>query len=570
MKRAALYARVSTNGQLENSSPDAQLARCREYCEQHNYSIVKEAIESISGSFVLARSTFNGFLDMAAEGELDVIVVDIPDRLGRGDAIAKLELLAQLNNTSIEYAAPGRDTTTIEGMALKATDQLVSGIERMNIRRRTLGGKRAWAEKGRVIASSFRPFGYKFLSKYDERGRKISCTLEIVETEAQTVRLMFDLCVIEQLSVNAIARRLTDMQIPTPRIKQQKFRRFDGIWRVCTVHRMLTNRTYMGEWQFGKRLIERRDTPEGIKRKCLALNRKDAIGVNVPAIISPELWHDAQLKIKENVNKFRKPTTHVYLLRGRLTCALCGHSYRGVGGANERGKYYRYYKCRQNHAEFAHHRCNGAAIRAELIESITWDVVSDALQDERRLFAGLAEMRAEAERARRNVKGLLIANESQIQKAREKLARYLDLYSEGELSKDEYKAKKQEVNDLIAKCEAERGEIEKRLGQSQVLEPPQEQELRALRAEIVKRLDWGTPEQRAKLYEMLFLKCFYNSQTGEVSVTGIVGKHVRTLNTASTYARQYASLAFCVTIIIKDGQVVRQANGFKTELAGGA
>jgi len=533
MKRAALYARVSTDGQRDNTSLESQLARCRKYCAERGYLIIAETNESISGSLVLARSVFNSLMDRGADGEIDVIVADIPDRLGRGDAIAKLELLAQLNNVSIEYAAPGRDVTTIEGIALRATDQLVSGIERMNIRRRTLGGKRAWAEKGRVIASSFRPFGYEFQSKYDERGRKLSCSLEIVEAEAQTVRLIFDLCVREQLSVNAIARRLTEMKIPTPRIKQEKFRRFDGIWRVCTVYRILTNRTYMGEWQFGKRLIERRDTPDGIKRQCLNSNREDAISVNVPAIVSPEQWHDAQLQIKQNASKFRKPTKYVYLLRGRLTCALCGHSYRGCGGANERGKYYRYYKCRQNHAEYAHHRCNGAPIRVEPIESIVWDAVKDALQDEQRLFAGLAELRAESERARRNVIGLLAANEGQIQKARAKLARYLDLYSDGEMSKDDYKAKRQEIKEMIAKCEAEKSEIEKRLGQNQVLEPLQEQELRTLRAEIVKRLEWGTPEQRASIFEMLRVECYYNSETQEVTVTGMIGKHVRSLNPVS-------------------------------------
>ena len=143
---AAIIARVSKQEQLENSSPEAQLQRCRESCEDRGYNILAEKIEAISGAFILARSEFNDLLNMAAEGKLSVIVVDIPDRLGRGDAIAKLELLAQLNGAIIEYATPGRDASTIEGLALKATDTLVSGIERLNIRRRTMQGKRAYAK----------------------------------------------------------------------------------------------------------------------------------------------------------------------------------------------------------------------------------------------------------------------------------------------------------------------------------------------------------------------------------------------------------------------------------------
>lgn len=51
---------------------------------------------------------------------------------------------------------------------------LVSGIERLNIRRRTMGGRNSWARKGRVIASSFRPYGYQFHKTFDSvSGRKV-------------------------------------------------------------------------------------------------------------------------------------------------------------------------------------------------------------------------------------------------------------------------------------------------------------------------------------------------------------------------------------------------------------
>ena len=92
---AALLARVSGESQRDNSSHESQLGRCRAYCADHGYTIVTERKEVFSGAFVLARSDFNDLLEMGAAGEIEVIVVDIPDRLGRGDVIAKCELLAQ-------------------------------------------------------------------------------------------------------------------------------------------------------------------------------------------------------------------------------------------------------------------------------------------------------------------------------------------------------------------------------------------------------------------------------------------------------------------------------------------
>ena len=88
---AAILARVSTRNQEDNSSLDDQIDRCREYCIQHGYTATAERREIMSGSFVLARSVFNELLEMAADGGISVIVVDIPDRLGRGDVIANLE-----------------------------------------------------------------------------------------------------------------------------------------------------------------------------------------------------------------------------------------------------------------------------------------------------------------------------------------------------------------------------------------------------------------------------------------------------------------------------------------------
>lgn len=293
-KRAILYSRVSTLDQKQNSSLERQLAVARQFAEKNDYQIVDEIKEIISGSFVQARSEFHRFLEMAADGKADVLIVDIPDRLGRGDAITICEYMAQMNGASIEYATPGRDESTVEGMALKATDMLVSGIERINIRRRTMGGKKAWANKGRVIASIFRPYGYKFENEYHPDTRhKIHCELVIVPEEAKIVVNMFEWCVFEGLTPYKIAKRLTAMKVPTladiDKVRKKKRGEY-GRWHNDTVRGILTNETYKGIWRFGKNKVSRIDTPDGVKAKFKEQPIEETIPVEVPAIVSEELW----------------------------------------------------------------------------------------------------------------------------------------------------------------------------------------------------------------------------------------------------------------------------------------
>lgn len=217
----------------------------------------------ISGAFVLARPEFNALLELANQGKVDVIVVDIPDRFGRGDAVAKLELLADMSGAKIAYAKQRFDDSTMEGFVQKSTDALVSGIERIKIAERTANGRRNRAREGRVIVSVYRPYGYRYVSEYDDRGRKVSCALEIVLDEAEVVRQMFDWLVYDGMSTYAITLELTKMQIPamadkgeTPRRKnvREKYQ-----WARSTVCKILKNETNTGVWRYGKRKVTKHD-----------------------------------------------------------------------------------------------------------------------------------------------------------------------------------------------------------------------------------------------------------------------------------------------------------------------
>ena len=529
MESAALLVRVSTKEQEDNSSPEAQIKREREYCRMKGYAIVAERIETMSGAFVLARSVYNEYLNMAADGKVNVIVADIPDRLGRGDAIAKLELLAQLNGARVEYAQPGRDTSTVEGLIQHSAEQMVSGIERLNIKRRTFGGKMDWARRGRVIASVYRPYGLQFVKAFDGRGRKISCTLEIVPDEAEAVRLMYEWCVYECLTTYAIAKRLTEMGIPTKSMKDHTTRRNPKeLWHRNTVYRMLTSRTYAGKWQYCKHEYKREDTSEGIKVRSRTREEKDRISVSVPAIVSEDLWQAAQEQLKANTVKFIRPAKHQYLLRGRITCAVCNRHMCGHYWHPPKKQELRYYACAYTPvASMSGERCPASRLRADVIEDVTWEAICEAWHDEKRLFEGVAKRRDISAAARCRIETLITVEVDGIEQAQTECARWDKAYGTGAISVEELTTHRKERDSKIAKHQTEIKNLNQRLAENPQILPEFETELHRIRAEIADRLTPDTPyEGRQRLIEMLDVRVDWDSMTSQAHISGLIGERV--------------------------------------------
>jgi len=523
---AGIITRVSTLAQADNTSPDDQLDACREYCQIKGYSIVAERFETISGAFVLARSGFNELLTMAADGDLSVIVADKPDRLGRGDVIANLEFCAKMNNARVEYAKPGRDVSTIEGVALKAADQLVSGAERILIRERTMNGKRNYAKAGRVIETRFRPYGYSFESEYDERGRKLSCSLVIrTDEEPEIVRNIFEMCAIHGMTTRAIAMKLTEMQIPTMGDKEPGLiKKHNGLWRSGAVYNILNNRTYCGEWYYAKRKVERLDTPEGVKSRYITRNAEDSIPVIVPAIVSRELWEAAQTQLNENRKKFHRPPTHEYLLTSRIRCAHCTGAY-GAVTKKSHGRAFTYYTCRKNTSEYGEYRCWGKMLRGELADTAVWEAIKEAMMDEERLLSGAKKQREEASRGRKIVQDAIAALDVQIQKANSKIDRLLDMHIEGHITKAVYLEKRGTIEKEIKEWNTDRAKLTERLGEYVVLSPEQELQLEQFRADIQERIEGDVPiEEKRKLLDILRVECIYDSDTGEIAISGLLGQ----------------------------------------------
>jgi predicted site-specific integrase-resolvase len=530
---AAILARVSTRDQKDNSSLDGQIATGRKYCAQHGYTIVAERKEIHSGAYVLARSVFAELIDMAADGLIQVIVVDVPDRLGRGDAIAKLEYMVQLNGAHIEYVRGVNNTSTIEGIVLDSASKMLLGIERYTIARRMKDGKRNRIAEGRVIAPARRPYGYRVVSERDNRGRKTSCTFEIVESEARVIRDIYDWCVHEAMTSYAIAKRLNANQIPrmcdtdqdVQKVREKITGKMREGWTGDRVANILRNTVYRGEWRYGKINVQRTDAIGKVKRIIRKNEDENTIlAVAVPAIVTDAVWYAAQEQLDENKRKFMHPPVNNYELRGRIRCALCGGAMTGKGESKAK---YRAYICAhaRKQSGIEAKPCHTGPLDAKIAEAAVWESIRDVMLDPERLWVGVHNQSESNKKARRLLEQAIAAEQAEIDKVQAKETRLLDLYESGDITKQAYRARVADYKAEIERHDAERQRLTERLGECATLTPEQEETLQHFQQEIAARMTDDVPSaDRMQLYDLLRVQCIYNSDTGEMLISGLMGE----------------------------------------------
>ena len=103
MKTAAIYARVSSDKQKEENTIASQTAALTAFAAEQGYAVPTEWIfedEGYSGASLI-RPGLERVRDLAAEGELDAVLVYAPDRLSRRYAYQIL-LIEELARAGVE------------------------------------------------------------------------------------------------------------------------------------------------------------------------------------------------------------------------------------------------------------------------------------------------------------------------------------------------------------------------------------------------------------------------------------------------------------------------------------
>src|SRR5271166_1805361 len=212
-KPAALYARVSSDRQKENHTIASQVAALTQYAETNGYLVPPEwqfQDDGYSGA-TLVRPGLEALRDLAAEGQIQSVLIYSPDRLSRKYAYQVLlaEELARCGVELIFLRAPSG--ATAEDQLPVQFQGMISEYERAQILERSRRGKRHRAQSGEVSVMSCAPYGYCYIRKTNEA----PAAYVVLEAEARVVVRIYEMYTEEGLSIGEITRRLNAEGIPT-------------------------------------------------------------------------------------------------------------------------------------------------------------------------------------------------------------------------------------------------------------------------------------------------------------------------------------------------------------------
>src|ERR1700693_1006632 len=191
MRMAAIYARVSSEQQREENTIASQTASLIEFANQHELEVPKEWVledEGYSGA-TLERPGLERVRDLAAEGQIQVVLAYSPDRLSRKYAyqILLIEELARHGVETRFLNAP--QGATAEDQLLVQFQGMIAEYERAQILERSRRGKRHRAQAGEISVLSGAPYGYRYTRKSDEA----PASYAVLEAEARVVERIYEM-----------------------------------------------------------------------------------------------------------------------------------------------------------------------------------------------------------------------------------------------------------------------------------------------------------------------------------------------------------------------------------------
>ncbi|MEJ2118235.1 MAG: recombinase family protein, partial [Alphaproteobacteria bacterium] len=382
MKIAAIYARVSSDRQKEEHTIASQTAGLLEFAENNGYTVPQTWVfedEGYSGAS-LVRPGLEKIRDLVAEGQIEAVLVHSPDRLSRKYAYQVL-LIEEFSRSGVEVVfLKSPRVETPEDQLLLQFQGMIAEYERAQILERSRRGKRHKARQGDVGILGGAPYGYHYIRKND----RAAAYYQIVETEAQVVRQVYERYTVDGMSIGEITKWLNAQKVPT--------RLHAARWERSTVWGMLRNPAYRGTACYGKtQLAERQRITRPLRLRGGIGSRQSAsherpreewIEIPVPAIISDETFALAAERLEANKRYAPRRTVVPSVVQGLVSCRKCGYAMYRTSTRSSARKIY-YYRCLGSDAyrHLNHAVCDTPPVRMDLLDAVVWDAIVQLLED---------------------------------------------------------------------------------------------------------------------------------------------------------------------------------------------
>jgi site-specific DNA recombinase len=434
MRMAAIYARVSSEQQREENTIASQTASLIEFAKSHDLEVPKEWVFEDAGysGATLERPGLERVRDLAAEGQIQVVLAYSPDRLSRKYAyqILVIEEFARHGVETLFVKSPLGDSA--EDQLLVQFQGMIAEYERAQILERSRRGKRYRAQAGEVSVMSGAPYGYRYMRKTDE----VPAAYVVDEAEARVVRRVYEMYTVEGLSIGEITRRLNTEGVPARKASR---------WERSVVWGVLHNPAYRGVACFGKTRISartrvmrpqrRRGTTTPSTTAGHQRPREEWIEIPVPALVTEESFACAQELLYQNKIRSRRRTIAPSVVQGLVSCAKCGYALSRTSTQTSARKIH-YYKCigSDSWRKLGGPVCgNGRFIRQELLDQMVWAEVIRLLEEPALIQQELAR-RLEAARTSDPTAKREQSLQRELTHAGKGVERLLTAYQEGLLS----------------------------------------------------------------------------------------------------------------------------------------
>jgi site-specific DNA recombinase len=360
-KKAVIYARVSSKEQeREGYSIPAQIKLLKEYAAAEGIVVAQEYVD-VETAKQTGRAAFSEMIAwLRAHPDVRMILVEKTDRLYRNlkDWVTIDELDVEIHLPK-EGAIVSRDS--------KSSEKFMHGIKVLmaknyidNLSEETKKGMLEKAEQG--IWPTKTPLGYRNVD--GANGKRV---IEPDQEVAPHVTKMFERYAVGGLALRDVAKKA--------RADGFSYRKSGKPVPTSTVHKILRNRLYMGEFEWNGRIYKGSHQP----------------------LVTRDLWERVQDMMNgRNASKHRR-VKHNFAFSGLITCGHCGCSIVG----EIKKKRYIYYHCSGYRG-----KCDEPYVREEVLEQkfgtllgrLTFDdVVLDWVRDA--LHESHADERAEHEEA---------------------------------------------------------------------------------------------------------------------------------------------------------------------------
>ena len=533
--RVAIYIRVSTNRQMLTQTIEQQIDQLQAYISTQGWILDSEHIYRDDGhsGAKLNRPGLDSLRDHAALAEFERVLITAPDRLAR-NYVHQVLVIEELSRRGVQVEFLDRP------MSNDPHDQLllqirgaVAEYERTLIADRMRRGRLTKYRAGKLIPWTRPPYGYQV----DPEHPRDPDMLHLDEAEAAMVSQMFAWYLEPQTTLYSIAKRLSDLALPTPSGKTR--------WNVSTVRGILKNSAYIGcaytnrSYPVPSKHRKSALLPVGPGQSSASRPEEEWISISVPAIVSTETFERVQAKLSLNQQMSpRNNKSYSYLLRGLVSCGQCRLS--AMGRTQHNG--YHYYVCRGRTDALRAaqgQRCTARYSPAAQLDELVWhdlcavltnpEIIGYALE---RAYGGHwlpQELQAQLEALTKAAK--------QLERQQERL---LDAYIANVIQLAELERKRKELTQKQEAIQKQTNQLQatatQRIALSQVAES-----IEAFCIQIRPALEEASFEQKRQLIELLIDRVIVSD--GEVEIRYVIptqpeGPHVPFSHLRSDYRRK--------------------------------